>query len=125
MMGSLQAALVIARRDFVATVWSRTFLFFLLGPLLIIGISVMFGSVSERMARQDIHATVAVVASPADFAPIAAAQARLNPAFGERRLPDLVREDPDYDAATQVHDLLASPGKRIPPCSPAGSTAPS
>jgi len=113
MMGSLQAALVIARRDFVATVWSRTFLFFLLGPLLIIGISVMFGSVSERMARQDIHATVAVVASPADFAPIAAAQARLNPAFGERRLPDLVREDPDYDAATQVHDLLASPGKRI------------
>jgi len=113
MMGSLQAALVIARRDFVATVWSRTFLFFLLGPLLVIGISVMFGSVSERMARQDIHATVAVVASPAEFAPIAAAQARLNPAFGEQRLPDLVREDPDYDRATQVHDLLASPGKRI------------
>jgi ABC-2 type transport system permease protein len=113
MMGFFQSALVIARRDFVATVWSRTFLFFLVGPLLIIGISVAFGTASERMARQDVHATVAVVASAAEFAPIAAAQARLNPAFGERRLPDLVREEPDYDRASQVHELLGSPGKRI------------
>ena len=39
MMGFFQSAYVIARRDFVATVWSRTFLFFLIGPLLIIGLS--------------------------------------------------------------------------------------
>jgi ABC-2 type transport system permease protein len=113
MMGFFQSALVIARRDFVATVWSRTFLFFLLGPLLIIAISVGFGMASGRMARQDVHANVAVIATQADFAPIAAARARLNPAFGERQLPDLIREDPDYDLALQVQTLLGSPGKRI------------
>jgi len=112
-MGFFHAAWVIARRDFVATVWSRTFLFFLLGPLLIIGVSILFGSVSGRMARQDVHATVAVVAKEADFAPIAAARERLNPGFGERALPNLVREEPDYDPALQVQTLLASPGKRI------------
>ncbi|MEO7177825.1 MAG: ABC transporter permease, partial [Allosphingosinicella sp.] len=92
MMGFVHSAYVIARRDFVATVWSRTFLFFLLGPLLIIGISFLFGSLSSRMARQDIHATVAVVATQADFEPLAAARERLNPGFGDRALPTLVRE---------------------------------
>ena len=33
MKSFVQAAFVIGRRDFTATVWSRTFLFFLLGPL--------------------------------------------------------------------------------------------
>ena len=113
MMGFLQSAYVIARRDFVATVWSRTFLFFLIGPLVIIGISVGFGTLTSRMARADVHATVAVVAKQADFAPILAARERLNPAFGARALPDLVREEPDYDRALQVQTLLANPGKRI------------
>jgi ABC-2 type transport system permease protein len=113
MMGFFQSAFVIGRRDFVATVWSRTFLFFLLGPLLIIGISVLFGSLSGRMARQDVHATVAVIAKADAFAPIAAARERLNPGFGQRALPDLVREEPDYDQALQIQTLLASPGKRI------------
>ncbi|MEA3054306.1 MAG: type transport system permease protein [Sphingomonadales bacterium] len=113
MMGFFQSAFVIGRRDFVATVWSRTFLFFLLGPLIVIGISVLFGSVSGRMAREDVHATVAVVAKDSDFKLILAARERLNPGFGQRPLPDLVREEPDYDEGLQVQTLLASPGKRI------------
>ncbi|HYD39004.1 MAG TPA: ABC transporter permease [Allosphingosinicella sp.] len=112
-MGFVQSAYVIARRDFVATVWSRTFLFFLLGPLLIIGMSFLFGSMSQRMARQDVHARIAVVAKEADFRPVAEARERLDPAFGQRHLPDLVREEPDYDPALQVETLLASRGKRI------------
>jgi ABC-2 type transport system permease protein len=113
MMGFVQSAYVIARRDFVATVWSRTFLFFLLGPLLIIGMSFLFGSMSQRMARQDVHARIAIVAKEADFRPIAEARDRLDPAFGDRHLPDLVREEPDYDPALQVETLLANRGKRI------------
>jgi ABC-2 type transport system permease protein len=113
MMGFFQSAFVIARRDFVATVWSRTFLFFLLGPLLIIGLSFLFGAMSGRMARQDVHATVAVVATQADFAPLAAARERLNPGFGERALPTLVREQPAGDPERQVQALLSSPSKRI------------
>jgi ABC-2 type transport system permease protein len=113
MMGFLQSAWVIARRDFVATVWSRTFLFFLVGPLLIIGFSLVFGTLTSRMARSDIHATVAVVAGEADFASIRAARERLNPAFGQRALPDLIREEPAGDQARQVQVLLASPSKKV------------
>lgn len=113
MMGFLHSAWVIGRRDFVATVWSRTFLFFLFGPLLIIGMSFLFGSMSGKMARQDVHARVAVVASEADFAALVDARERLGPAFGERRLPDLVREPPSGDEAAQVRTLLANRGKRI------------
>jgi ABC-2 type transport system permease protein len=113
MMGFFQSAYVIARRDFVATVWSRTFLFFLLGPLLVIGISFLFGSMSGRMARQDVHATVAVVASEADFAALSAARERLNPGFAARPLPRLLRESPGGEPSAQVQTLLSNPGKRI------------
>lgn len=113
MNGFLRAAFVIARRDFVATVWTRTFLFFLMGPLLMIAIGIVFGNVSEKMARDDVHANVAVIASEGEFAPIAAARARLAPAFGHRALPDLVRVEPDYDLRLQVTQLLASSEKRI------------
>ena len=113
MMGFFHSAFVIARRDFVATVWSRTFLFFLMGPLLIIGLSFLFGSMSGRMARQDVHATVAVIAAQADFEALQAARERLNPSFGARPLPTLVREEPAGDPSGQVRTLLRNPDKRI------------
>ena len=113
MMGFVQSAYVIARRDFVATVWSRTFLFFLLGPLLVIGLSFLFGSMSGRMARNDVHATVAVVASGADFEALSSARERLGPAFGTRALPTLVRESPGADPERQVQALLGNPDKRL------------
>jgi ABC-2 type transport system permease protein len=113
MMSFAQSAFVIGRRDFVATVWSRTFLFFLLGPLIIIGISVLFGNVSQKMARQDVRTSVAVIASEAEFRPIAAARERVGPAFREGALPDLTRVDPDYDLGLQTEELLGSSAKKI------------
>lgn len=109
----LRSAFVIGRRDFTATVYSRTFLLFLLGPLLIIGLSILLGNATERMARDDLRARVAVIASEAEFAPIAAARERLNPSFGERGLPVLVRVEPDYVVEAQVQDLIASTDKRF------------
>ena len=114
MRGFFRSAFVIGRRDFIATVYSRTFLFFLAGPLIIIGISVIFGNVAERSAIQDLRPAMAVVADEAGFAPIAAARERLIPAFdAERTLPELVRADPDYDPELQVSTLLASRDKKI------------
>ncbi|QAY77316.1 ABC transporter permease [Sphingosinicella sp. BN140058] len=108
-----RAAFVIGRRDFMATVWSRTFLLFLLGPLVIITISVLFTDTTEKMARQDIKPTVAVIASKAAFASVAQAKARLDPAFGERALPDLVRFDPDYVVSDQIQQLLGARDKKV------------
>jgi ABC-2 type transport system permease protein len=113
MMSTLQASWVIARRDFIATVMSRTFVIFLLFPVVIIAISIGFASVGEKMQRQENRPRVAVIASAADFGPIAAARERLKPAFGEYDLAELVRAEPDYDPADQVKTLLASPDQRL------------
>jgi len=113
MMSFFQSAFVIGRRDFTATVFSRTFLFFLLGPLLIIGLSLLMGGTSSRMAREDLRSSVAVVGSQADFAAIQAAHKRMAPAFGRDELPALVYAEPDYVPDVQVKELLASPEKRI------------
>ena len=109
----LRSAFVIGRRDFTATVYSKTFLLFLLGPLLIIGLSILLGNATERMARDDLKARVAVIATEAEFEPIAAMRERLNPSFGERELPELVRVEPDYVIDAQVQDLLGSADKRF------------
>ena len=108
-----RSAFVIGRRDFTATVYSKTFLLFLLGPLLIIGLSIVLGNATERMARDDLKARVAVIATEAEFEPIAAMRERLNPSFGERELPELVRVEPDYVIDAQVQDLLGSADKRF------------
>jgi ABC-2 type transport system permease protein len=113
MMSLLRAAFVIGRRDFTATVYSKTFLLFLVGPLFIIGISFLFGAASANMAREDMKAKVAVIASQAEFDEIAATHKRLDQAFREDQLPELVRAEPDYVIDAQVKDLLASSDKRI------------
>jgi len=53
MMGLFEAAWVIARRDFIATVYSRTFIIFLLMPLLMIGVATIAGQAGERADRED------------------------------------------------------------------------
>ena len=113
MMSRFRAAFVIGRRDFTATVYSKSFLLFLLTPLLIIAISVGFGSMTASLARQDLRANLAVIGSKAEFAEIDAARGRLNPAFGERELPVLLHFEPESDVDGQVRKLLAARDRRI------------
>jgi ABC-2 type transport system permease protein len=113
MMSTLQAAWVIARRDFMATVMSRAFVLFLLFPVVIIGLSVGFSAATMKMRKQEDRPHVAVIAAPADYAPIAAARARIAPGFGDYDFAELVRADPDYDQADQARHLLAAPDKKL------------
>ena len=113
MMSTLQAAWVIARRDFMATVMSRAFVLFLVFPVVIIAISMGFGIASAKMDKQENRPRVAVIASEADYAPVAAARSRLSPAFGDFDLVELVRAEPDYDQADQAKRLLAAPDKKL------------
>ena len=53
-----RAAFVIARRDFSAVVLSRTFILFLLGPLLPILIGFAFGGLGERISSTDLRPIV-------------------------------------------------------------------
>ena len=86
---TIRAAFVIARRDFVATVFSKTFLLFLLGPLFPIGLGFIFGGIGAQVSRTASPPAIAVVSSPADFRLLEAARTRLLPLEDDRPLVQL------------------------------------
>jgi ABC-2 type transport system permease protein len=112
MMRFLRSAFVIARRDFSATVLSKTFIFFLLGPLFPLLFGGVFGSIGARVAQQTERPVVAVIAPPDEFQRLTAARAQMVEAIGGDALVSLVGYSPEPDLAAQQKRLLAS---RSPP----------
>jgi ABC-2 type transport system permease protein len=109
-MTLLRSAFVIARRDFTATVFSRAFFFFLLGPLFPVLMVVIFGTIGGREvgASPAERSVLAVVASEADFRAIEAARKRLTDASDPQVLVYLHHVLPEPDAAAQRARLLAT-----------------
>ena len=68
-----QAAFVIARRDFVAILFSRAFIFFLLGPLFPVIVGGLAGSIGGEVQRDAVSVEVGLAMSPADNAAMLAA----------------------------------------------------
>lgn len=101
----IQSALVIGRRDFTATVLSRTFIFFLIGPLFPLLIGGVFGTVGASVAGQTRPTRVTVVAPAADYQRMAGAAAAVRPLLGERGL-DLVSQAPAVDVERQAAAIL-------------------
>ena len=108
MSGMLRSAWVIARRDFTATVLSKTFIFFLLGPLFPLLLGGLFGGIGARVAARADQPVIAVAASPADYAQIAAAHERLAAALGSGQAVRLKRVAPQADAAAHSRRLLGA-----------------
>ncbi|MFL6765451.1 MAG: ABC transporter permease [Sphingomicrobium sp.] len=112
MMRFIRSAWVIARRDFSATVLSKTFIFFLLAPLFPAAMGGLFGSIGARVASQAERPVVAVVAPKADFERLIAARDRMASAIGEQALVKIVGYSPEPPLEAQQKRLLAS---RNPP----------
>jgi ABC-2 type transport system permease protein len=108
MMKFVRSAFVIARRDFSATVLSKAFLFFLLGPLFPLLLGGAFGSIGARVASRTERPAVAVVMNHGNAAQIAAARARLAGALGEEAVITLVYYAPQPDMAKLQNRLLGS-----------------
>jgi ABC-2 type transport system permease protein len=108
----LKSAFVIGRRDFSATVLSKTFLFFLLGPVFPLLLGGVFGGIGARVATKTERPVVAVVSSAEDFARLDAARNQLVGALGEGAVVQILHYAPQDDLAAQQHKLLAS---RNPP----------
>ena len=90
-MNLWESAWVIARRDFVATVFSRFFILFLLAPLALIGFMIFFNVATERQDRAASQPVVAVVTDSATADALAGADAAPGWRAGRRReqqLPD-------------------------------------
>jgi len=102
-----EAAWVIARRDFVASVFSRTFILFLLAPLILIGFAIFFGTMTDAQDEAAAQPTVAVVADSATSAALAAARERLAAGTSEHSFPVLRNVAPAERVAVQAQQLLA------------------
>lgn len=112
MMRFIRSAFVIARRDFGATVLSKTFIFFLLAPLFPLLMGGVFGSIGARVATQAARPVVAVVSSDEDFDRLSKARAELAQALGDESMVGLVHHLPETDLNLQKKHLLSS---RNPP----------
>jgi ABC-2 type transport system permease protein len=111
-MRFVRSAFVIARRDFGATVLSKTFIFFLLGPLFPLLLGGVFGGIGARVATQTSRPVVAVVASEDDFTRLTAARHQLVQALEDASVVTLVHYAPEPNLAAQERRLLAG---RDPP----------
>ena len=85
----LEAARVVARRDFRAILFSRAFFFFLLGPLFPLVIGALAGGIGGQVQRDVATNLVAVAMSEADTAALQSASTALSNQVGYA-LPQLV-----------------------------------
>ena len=112
MIRFFRSAFVIARRDFSATVLSKAFIFFLIGPLFPLLFGGVFGSIGSRVAAQTERPLVAVIGSRAEFARLAEAREQMANAVGDDAVVEIASYSPEPDLAAQQKHLLASP---VPP----------
>src|SRR6476619_2402988 len=112
MMRFLRSAFVIARRDFAATVLSKAFIFFLLGPLFPVLLGGVFAGIGSSVATRTERPVIAVIAPRADVERLAAARADLAAVVGDDSVVKLVGYSPEADLDAQQKGLLAN---RAPP----------
>jgi ABC-2 type transport system permease protein len=108
----IRSAWVIGRRDFTATVLSKTFIFFLLGPLFPLLLGGLFGGIGAQVASRTEQPVVAVMFGDQDYARLAAARERLAAAMPGPGTVRIVQRAPLDAGDAQVRGLLQS---RDPP----------
>ncbi len=93
----IRSAFVIGRRDFTATVMSKTFLLFLLGPLFPLMMGAAFGGIGAQIEQEAQRPGVAVVASPEAFASLKRSRGRLAEIVRGDQVVAITRVDPPAD----------------------------
>ena len=98
----LKAAYVVARRDFVAILFSRAFFFFLLGPLFPIAVGALAGGIGQRVDDATARPHVGIAMQAADVDAMLGAhqrlQARLGPGIPEIVVLERLEPGESYDA---------------------------
>lgn len=105
---ALRQAMTVARRDFVATVFTPTFLIFLLSPMLTIAFGTVGGLGAQSVARGTIaRERLVVIVPPDQAAAVTLADKQLRVAFGGRRLAPIEIQSPTADPAAQARALVS------------------
>jgi ABC-2 type transport system permease protein len=81
-LSKIAAAFVVARRDFTAILFRRTFIFFLLGPLFPVVVMALAGAVGQRVEGNATPQQIGVAMPAADADALLAASERLSAQFG-------------------------------------------
>jgi ABC-2 type transport system permease protein len=103
----IRAAFVIARRDFTAIIYSKAFIFFLLGPLFPVLVGVAAGSLGGQIAREASQPVVGLAMSQADSRKMLDARATLSANMGESYFTEMkIVADPAKDGAQNPQELL-------------------
>ena len=103
----IRAAFVIARRDFTAIIYSKAFIFFLLGPFFPILVGIAAGSLGGQIARDTARPVVGLAMSQADSQKIIAARDTLSVNMGETYFTEMkVVGDAGVGVAKNPQDLL-------------------
>jgi ABC-2 type transport system permease protein len=109
----MRAAWVIARRDFVATVWARTYVLFLVAPLILFGFSIAVALTAENDDREAAHPVVAVISDGATVEALDQARARLVGGTSEFSFPRLRAAPAEDDVGAQARRLLDDDEARL------------
>lgn len=104
MIETIRAAFVIARRDFSAIIFSKSFFFFLLGPLFPIGIAILAGGLGQQVSRDIDSPIIGVAMSPGDADILQTARSRLAENLGPKFMPELIALN---DVSGQDADIAA------------------
>lgn len=88
-LSTLAAAFVVARRDFVAILFSRSFFFFLLGPLFPLLVGALAGGIGAKVQENADRPVLGVAMQADDLARMASAQRVLAAQLGPA-MPDLM-----------------------------------
>ncbi|WP_454796466.1 ABC transporter permease [Novosphingobium lindaniclasticum] len=99
----LAAAWVVARRDFTAILFSRSFFFFLLGPLFPVIIAVLAGSLGSRVDQSQERPVLGVAMQADDAKAVERARRELGPSLDDAlpriKLVRSLAQGETYDAA--------------------------
>jgi len=106
-MSLFEASWVIARRDFIAQVFSRSFILFLVAPMLLIGFSLFVGSAAGNAERNLNQPVVALVTDSGTAEALEAARIRLVGGTSEQSFPRFRTVAPAENVSVQAKALLA------------------
>ena len=103
----ITSAFVIGRRDFTATVISKTFLLFLIGPLFPVLMGFAFGGIGARMEKEADKPVIAVVAAKDEFRRLQDSRDRLASLLIDLTVVRLQHVEPAADPQDQRDKLLS------------------
>ena len=106
-LGTLAAAFVIARRDFAAVLWSRSFIAFLLGPLFMLMVTALASGIGQKVEQNAASPVLGVSMAPAEAKAVIAASGRLGREL-EGGFPVVVELPRIVGASTDPEQVLAN-----------------